>query len=50
MANLSYVDNPMGFSRTTNQNPLNQTTANIPSNGSYMIGKPKIESKDHKWK
>jgi hypothetical protein len=49
--NLSCIDpNPMGFSRSVAPN-LNQTTTNIfPSNPSVLVNKPKIESKDHKWK
>jgi hypothetical protein len=48
---LSYAEpNNLAFSRNATNN-LNQTTANIiQSNNSFMVSKPKIESKDHKWK
>jgi hypothetical protein len=47
--NLSCVEpNQLAFSRNAPSN-LNQTM-NIPSNSSFVVGKPKVESKDHKWR
>ena len=48
--NLSYVEpNQLAFSRNAPSN-LNQTALNIPTNSSLLMGKPKVESKDHKWR
>lgn len=51
--NTSLVENhPMGFSRTGQQN-LNQSAIQSlgqTTNNSFIPGKPRIESKDHKWK
>lgn len=49
--NMSYMEqNQLAYSRNAPTN-LNQTTANIiQSNNSLIMSKPKIESKDHKWR